>query len=247
MRFKTLSTGSQGNCYLLQVKSDYLLIECGLPFIKLLQALGNDFIKVKDCLVSHKHKDHSHSIKEVANSGIYVWTNRDAAGENSQVNILRTGELTDLSNKNFAVFAMEGVHDCDVLLFQIMHKPTGLSFVYITDTAEIPYYLDADYYFVECNYDEQTLNENAEHYNINVGTKNSRVVNTHLSFEKIKEYFTALNKPDIKGIVLLHLSGYNLNFEMLDTLQLELKCPIYIAKKGFVLDADQIVLCKGSL
>ena len=76
-------------------------------------------------------------------------------------------KLTKLVNKNFSIYAIKGNHDVELTIFQILHKD-GNVFVFATDTSELPIDFYADYFFVECNYDEDTLNNNSMNGNVNV-------------------------------------------------------------------------------
>ncbi|MZK62262.1 MBL fold metallo-hydrolase, partial [Clostridium beijerinckii] len=70
---KVLASGSTGNCYIVQAGDEILLLECGINFKNIKQGLGFDLSKVKGCLVTHEHKDHSKAINEVMKAGIDVY------------------------------------------------------------------------------------------------------------------------------------------------------------------------------
>lgn len=55
MKLKVLSSGSHGNSYILQSPTGTLLIECGIPYKKILQGLNFDLQEVVGCLISHQH------------------------------------------------------------------------------------------------------------------------------------------------------------------------------------------------
>lgn len=55
MNFKTIATGSKGNCYILETEKGSLLIEAGIPIKKIKQALDYDFREVVGCLLTHEH------------------------------------------------------------------------------------------------------------------------------------------------------------------------------------------------
>lgn len=52
---KTLSSGSHGNCYVLECGNEQLLIELGISWKEILKGLDYDLTKVRACLVSHRH------------------------------------------------------------------------------------------------------------------------------------------------------------------------------------------------
>jgi phosphoribosyl 1,2-cyclic phosphodiesterase len=55
MFLKVMGSSSQGNCYLLKSESGSLLIECGIQYKKIQQALNFDLSHIQACLVTHDH------------------------------------------------------------------------------------------------------------------------------------------------------------------------------------------------
>lgn len=55
MHLKIVGSSSSGNSYILETQSGSLLIECGIQFKKIQQALGYDLSSVRGCLISHEH------------------------------------------------------------------------------------------------------------------------------------------------------------------------------------------------
>jgi len=53
---KCLSSGSQGNCYLLECNNEVLIIELGVSWKEVLKGLNYDLSKVVGVLVSHSHR-----------------------------------------------------------------------------------------------------------------------------------------------------------------------------------------------
>lgn len=232
IEFQTIATGSSGNAYILSVGDDKLLIECGVELKHILKANGNTIDNIYDCLVTHKHKDHCKAIEAVLNSGVFVWCNLPTYIEGCTV--VEYEKKTYLKNNRFYIYAIQGKHDAEVAIYQIVHA-SGKSFVFATDTAEIPIDFCADYFFVECNYDEQTIGENSQNGSLSVCFKNERVGNTHLSLEYLKKYFTDLGTQSIKGIVLLHQSKDNLNREIETDFKNLFDCNVYSAMKDYTI------------
>lgn len=76
MKLKVLASGSSGNCYLLQLKNETLILECGIRYKQILEGLNFDLEKVVGCLVTHEHKDHSKAITDLNKSGIDVYASK---------------------------------------------------------------------------------------------------------------------------------------------------------------------------
>lgn len=52
---RCLSSSSSGNCYLLESKTECLVLEAGISFKEAKKALNFNISKVKGVLVSHEH------------------------------------------------------------------------------------------------------------------------------------------------------------------------------------------------
>lgn len=56
MLLKCVNSGSQnGNCYILDNDTEALILDAGVPYRHVAEALNYDFSKVKACLLSHEH------------------------------------------------------------------------------------------------------------------------------------------------------------------------------------------------
>ena len=55
MRLKCLSSGSQGNCYLLERNGETLILDCGIPIKEIKKGLDWNLGGIKGVLVSHAH------------------------------------------------------------------------------------------------------------------------------------------------------------------------------------------------
>lgn len=66
MMLKVLGSSSQGNCYILENESEALILEAGIKFQDVKKALNWNITKVKGCLVTHRHGDHSKYIKDLS-------------------------------------------------------------------------------------------------------------------------------------------------------------------------------------
>lgn len=56
MKLKCISTGSSGNCYLLQADSgETLILDCGIPIKEIKKGLNWDIKGIKGVIISHTH------------------------------------------------------------------------------------------------------------------------------------------------------------------------------------------------
>ncbi len=54
-RIKILSSGSHGNCYLLESNGEILILDCGIPMKDIKIGLDFDLRRVSGVLVTHSH------------------------------------------------------------------------------------------------------------------------------------------------------------------------------------------------
>ena len=71
-----ISSGSQGNAYILESNGEKLLIELGVAWKDILKSLNYKIDDMIGCLVSHKHGDHANkdTIKKVIQYGIPIYS-----------------------------------------------------------------------------------------------------------------------------------------------------------------------------
>ena len=55
LTIKVLSTGSQGNCYLLTLDNETLILDCGLPMKDIKKGLNYNIMGVSGVAVTHSH------------------------------------------------------------------------------------------------------------------------------------------------------------------------------------------------
>ena len=181
--FQSIRSSSSGNCLLIKTKSTTLLIDCGLGSMKKTrQALKEASLEPSDIdavLVSHIHGDH-----------ISYYPLRVLEQENIPLRIHQKnlkpivkkhftgGGLKNLSLEAFASEPFE-IGDLSIEPFEVPHNPMyqthgfvirheNKKIVIATDFSDwqeqLDYFVDADFIFVEANYDLQLLQQ---HYNPN--------------------------------------------------------------------------------
>ena len=71
MILKTVESGSSGNCYLLIANSgETLILDCGIPIMEIKKALNWNIKNVVGVLCTHRHLDHSKSVKYFETIGL---------------------------------------------------------------------------------------------------------------------------------------------------------------------------------
>ena len=104
--------------------------------------------------------------------------------------------------------------------------------IYASDTEYIKYrFKNLDHILVECNYDKNFIQADA--------VNRSHVLEGHMELQTTKEFVRVNNNPDLRNVVLLHLSANNSNeedFKRQIEEVVEQSTNVYVAKKGLKVD-----------
>lgn len=221
MKFRCLRTGSKGNCYLLESDTECLVVEAGLPFKEVKKALNFNISKIVGVIASHSHNDHSKHTQEYINNGIPTFQP-----------YLSEMERQVRTYGNFVIRAFSLVHDVPCFGFYIEHPRIGKC-VYITDTELVSQRFvnqKLDAIFIEANYDKNLIDDNA--------ANRSHVFTGHLEINTTVEFLRVNDNPNLKNVVLLHLSDSNSNEEDFRRRAQEVvkSGVLYVADKGMEIE-----------
>lgn len=195
MRINILSTGSKGNCAIIDNGQSKIMIDCGLKFEDIIthKAFGK-FSDYEVCLETHKHIDHSKSTKEFAKF----------------IDIIDTNNIANKSYdfEHWKVLPFEVQHNIKCYGYLIKDKISGKNILWATDFNNIPILngVRIDIACLECNYDEETITKKI----INCEDTYSHY-EYHNSLENLVGYMEQLPRK-LNMLVLLHKSNdSNLN------------------------------------
>lgn len=132
MTFKCISTGSNGNGYLLESETSVLIIEAGKGMFKKILANIPEEKKLVGLIYSHKHSDHYGDVQKF--------------GE--VTNIIRF-ERNRYEDEHFIIKRFLVYHDVECFGFAIWCKDEQKTFVFITDFTKI---LEQDVYRLKINF-----------------------------------------------------------------------------------------------
>ena len=231
MNFKTIASGSKGNCYLLETEKGSLLIEAGLPINKIKKALNYDFKNIQGCLVTHEHMDHAKAVKEIAKLGIDVYGSKG------------TFKALDCTSHRFIPMAhnsVRGIGEFGVLAFKTEHdsiEPLGYlikqgdkRLLFATDTFYLRYkFNDLTHIAIECNYVKAVMEEQIEKGLIDI-KRVARTMKSHMSLENLIGFLKANDLSKVQELHLLHLSDDNSSIPiMLKEIKKVYKGDVFIA------------------
>lgn len=243
MVLKCLGSSSEGNCYLLEASDGVLIIEAGIPIIEIKKALRFQLKQVLGCIISHQHKDHSRSLKEILSCGIRVLALPDVFNSQCLRNRVFCKEIQPMHGYKvggFRIFALSVAHDVPCLGFVIEHEEMG-KMLFITDTMMLEYRLPKlNHIMLEANYADDILQENIESGIVPQSMK-ERLMHSHMELETAKEILRANDLSGVSEIILVHLSGNNSDAKRFKHEISEVSGkPTYIARRGLEIDLSSI-------
>lgn len=218
MKFRCLGSSSSGNCYILENDSETLIIEAGIPFMAVKKALDFNISKIVGVVVSHSHGDHAKHVGEYEKSGISVF-------RPYELDMERPVEIRG----KFTIQSFRLVHDVTCFGFLIHHPDMG-NVLYASDTEYIKYrFRNLNHILVECNYSRDMIPEDA--------VNRSHVMTGHMELQTTLDFLRANSSPDLRNVVLLHMSARNsAPEEFVAEAGKVIQCPVWAAEKGLEVD-----------
>lgn len=210
VKHEILKTGSKGNSIILE---DIILLDAGIPYKSLKKYLKD----IKIIFISHCHQDHLlptcvkqivynyPTIKFICNGEVANRLN-ELGVQKKNIFVLEEHRWYDIGIAKVKLEALK--HDAHNSSFQI--EINNKKMIYITDTGEIPDYIDArnyDLYLIESNYlDDEELDKLIQQDYDN-GLEFShyiRVRDTHLSQRQAIEWLEE-NMGDNSTFEFIHM------------------------------------------
>ena len=194
MTLTCIGTGSSGNCYLLKSDCGTLILDCGVPVRKIKETLNWDFSEVVGVVVTHQHKDHANAMKDLKLLGIPFFTPffRQYGGF-----IVTAVPLKDKTGK--WLHTNGDGSECEVYGFLI--EAEGHRIAYFTDFEYLPYTFrktPITDFLIACNHeDDMEYEDSAKEYHSILG---------HSSLSTVKEIIRVNRTPELKNVILCHLT-----------------------------------------
>lgn len=240
-RIINLGSSSDGNSFYIELISDAnqkpfnLLIECGFEYKELLRRLVKNNIDITDIdavLVSHKHKDHSASLKELVSRGFTVFAPKSTFDNhsvqvegNSKIHVVEEYKTFTMS-KGINVYPIPlEHHDVNEHIENfgyIINIGDDFNILFAIDTKYLPQDL-SDYtfkmIFIEANYIENNIRfalyDAIKQKDKGKISRYKRLYNSHFSLENlartldgtINENAKPFNLSQTDIVYLMHLSS----------------------------------------
>lgn len=228
---KTLSSGSHGNCYILDCDGEQLLIELGISWKDIIRGLDYDLSKVIGCLVSHRHQDHALSIPNAIKFGLSVYSCQDVEDIYPKVKVLKKGVKMRLGG--YSIQAIPLQHSVECYGFLIEHPSMGKT-IFATDCTSIPYrFKDIQHFLVEANNEFDEMVDNLCDNNQSMSHNEN-----HMELSDTVDFLQQNYSSSMQNILLIHLSSANIDAQKAKKrIQDELGFSnVYVAEKNLCLD-----------
>lgn len=189
MELKVLSSGSQGNCYLIETEMECLILDAGIPIRDIKKGLNFNISKICGVIVSHWHLDHMKSVKDFRNMGIPVFAPYE------------DGEIKRIKKQfgNFTVTPFELPHN-GVLNAGFVIECEEQKILYMTDFEYCKYTFKKqkiNHILIECNYQDELINSGLANY--------EHKVLGHCSLETCRKFIETNTTSSLINVILLHM------------------------------------------
>lgn len=236
-----LGSSSAGNGYILAARDGVLLLEAGIRFARVKEALGWDISRVCGCLVTHRHGDHAAHLHETAKAGIRILAPEDTVSRLKPLDrIFATATLPMHGYRlgSFKAFAFPLRHadsdgtPCPCLGWVIDHPDMG-RLLFATDTMAIAHdFPGVTHAMIEANYSDPLL-ESAIAEGVTDPSQKSRLLASHLALHQTAAILRRPGFAALQQTVLLHLSSRNSDPEQFRReIEQSTGRPAYVAAPG---------------
>ena len=243
MELIVIGSSSKGNGYVLNGTQEALCIEAGTKLIEAKKALNFDLRKVRGCIVTHVHNDHSRYAKDYAEGGIHVLALAqvlEAKGITRNATAITLGNAYRLGGFVVTPFALQ--HDVPCVGWVVQHAECG-KVVFITDTYACQYRFNGvTNYLLECNYSDEILDANIAAGKVQPAMRD-RLLTSHLELSNCIRYLQTSDLSQVQKVVLIHLSDGNSNeTQFVQQVREATGKRVYAANAGMVLQFNASVI-----
>ena len=233
IKISSIKNGSGGNSYVVQNEETQFLLECGIPYKKIVleayRITGKKLSNFTGCLITHKHGDHSKSAKEIEKR-MKIYTNKSTIEKNHLRNYYEIKELTPFSIGTIKLLPISVKHGETPNFAYILKDKDSLKF-FGTDFNLCEYNLSKyafEEIWIECNYVNERISlEEKDEY------KFERQINTHMSINGLVEHLKKMNLTNCKKINLIHLSKFYSDKQIIRKKLSEFNIEVAFAKGGY--------------
>jgi len=210
-----IGSSSKGNAYIIDSGNSKLMLECGISWRKIKEAINFKTSDVDGIIISHSHLDHCKAVKDATKAGMDVYLSRETAEAISatghRIHHVEAGKQFKVNS--WVVMPFETQHDCPGSLgFLIATGNEKLLFA--TDTSFLkPRFNGLTRIMIEANFSNDILDRNVANGTISNSRRN-RLLDSHFSLDRVVDFIKANDMSKLREIYLLHLSSQNSDEEL---------------------------------
>lgn len=197
-KLRVISTGSKGNCYMLECNGKWLVLDAGTEVWKIISATGYAPGSIEGVLITHRHGDHSRAAADLWSRGLTVYSEPDFA-QAAGLDALKPNVRVQLGS--FSICAFRLPHEDVPCYGYLIWMPDGSVFLYATDYSYIPFDFTeqrVNYMLVECNYLMwDGLRDTAKY---------EHVIKGHAEAKVTADFVKASSTDALKAVYICHMS-----------------------------------------
>ena len=222
MKLHTIRSGSSGNCHILECNDRKILLDLGVRWKEILNAIDYD-LSIDFVLCTHQHADHALSVPQAVRNGIPCYGNAEKCTP------LPDRTWTDISGWKILPIPIHHTNndgsDCQNQAFVI--QKDGERLLYMQDWQFCRYrltQLKINHFVIGINYTEIPEGENRDH-----------VLHGHASLDTAKEFLLTNMTDRTRSVIATHLSEINADPDKIYRELVDITpdgCLVCIAEKG---------------
>ncbi|MDD6697830.1 MAG: MBL fold metallo-hydrolase [Veillonellaceae bacterium] len=229
------ASGSSGNCYTVGNGEDTVMLDCGLPYHRVMQRVH--FKLPSAIFITHEHQDHAKAARDFMKRGVDVYMSAgtaDALGIDKQsehrLHVIENLETAHVGKISVSAFNVQ--HDAaEPLGFLLEDKDDRV--LYATDTYYLRYkFSGLTKILIEANHSYKILEENVAAGRLDKGLAD-RLIKSHFSLENLVDFFHANDLDSLKEVWLIHLSQDNADPAQFErVIEAATGKPVYVAGRS---------------
>ncbi|HNY51436.1 MAG TPA: MBL fold metallo-hydrolase [Smithella sp.] len=218
MKFASIASGSNGNCYYLENDGEAILVDAGISakqIVNRMANLGLSMSRVKGLFISHEHTDHIRGVDVLSRRfSVPVFLTRKTYASYgreisaSLLNYFSPGEQVEIGGMRVSSFLKnhDAAEPCSFLVSSAGRNVAVMTDIGLQCPNVVAHLRDADAIFLETNYDDDMLKHGP--YPSYLKARIASDVG-HLSNAQAAMIALQHASPRLQHIVLSHISENN--------------------------------------
>ena len=218
LKFASIASGSNGNCYYLEKDEDVILVDAGISarqIVNRMANLGLSMSRVKGLFISHEHADHVCGVDVLSRRfSLPVFMTRKTYASYgrpisaSLLNYFSPGEQIEIGGMRISAFLKnhDAAEPCSFMVSSAGWNVAVMTDIGLQCPNVVAHLRDADAIILEANYDEEMLKKGPypAYLKARIASNVGHLSNTQAAMIAMEHA-----SPRLKHIVLAHISENN--------------------------------------